>query len=114
MGSSLSRKAKQKRLFGLKFGQPVAGVINVFSAVTMPAGHLVGLDNPVMGAAWADFAFPPFRCDEFAIFGKFQRTIPHINLHLIDAPKVTKSYRENVSSFFCAQRPGHLNGFRLA
>jgi hypothetical protein len=68
--------------------------------MTMPAGHLVGLDNPVMGAAWADFAFPPFRCDEFAIFGKFQRTIPHINLHLIDAPKVTDLYRKNVSSFW--------------
>jgi hypothetical protein len=78
MGSNFSGKATRKRLFGLDFCQPVARVVDVFSAMTVPAGHLVGLDNPVMGAAWADFAFPPFRCDEFAIFGKFQRTIPHI------------------------------------
>jgi hypothetical protein len=90
MNSNYIMKGQRKVLLSLDFGQPVARVIDIFSALTVSAGHLVGLDNPVMGAAWAGFAFPPFRCDEFTIFGKFHRTIPHINLQLNDAPKVIK------------------------
>jgi hypothetical protein len=70
------------RLFGLDFSQAVTGAVYVFSAMAMPASHLVGLDNPVMGAARAVFAFPSFRYNKFVIFGVFQRTVPHNHLQL--------------------------------
>jgi hypothetical protein len=70
------------RLLCFNFRQTVTGTVDVFGAMTMPARHLVGLDDPVMGATRAAFAFPSFRYNKFVIFGLLQRTVPHNHLHL--------------------------------
>jgi hypothetical protein len=58
-------------LFFLRFGSSIGINIDLFATVAIFAGHLVAMNNPVMGSAGALLAFPSIRSNIFLVFKCF-------------------------------------------
>jgi hypothetical protein len=92
------------------------GYIGGFAAMTIAAGHLITIDDPMMSSAGAFKALPSIRCNEFFVFGCFHLALRHRDLlnvresksarFILKIPRFKPGWEKHESSYRRAHRSG--------